>query len=31
MTEGLSGTEAVECAENLFLGGVLASTKFFGA
>jgi len=31
MTEGLSGTEAVERAENLFLDGGLASTNFFGA
>jgi hypothetical protein len=30
MTEGLSGTEGVEPAENLFLGG-LASTNFVGA
>ena len=30
MTGGLSGTEVVERAENLFLNGGLASTNFFG-
>jgi hypothetical protein len=30
MTGGLSGTEVVERAENLFLDGELASTNFFG-
>jgi hypothetical protein len=31
MMEGVSGTEVVERAENLFFDGGLASTNFFGA